>query len=313
MQEHQFESRENQPTDKLLSFQAVASEENEQSASNPLEAPYFYGDPPTLTSLLQTEARMRRAEDILSLGWAVGFLITILCVANVSSTDIATLQRNLGTCVAVMGLMGIGVIGQFVSRSRRRKRSLTAVLSKTQDRQQISALIQTLRVQNTAVRNLAKRALIDLLPGLRASDAPLIGGAERAILVRQLAISPGDPGYRDLTELLSRTAFRREVNLRVSILQALEQVGGHKELPAVERLARDISANQLKKVNGEVRAAAIACLPYLKTRAMEQRASEQLLRPSSADTSSGSTLLRAAAPQSEAVPEDLLRAAEQTA
>ena len=194
-----------------------------------------------------------------------------------------------------------------IVRSYRRKRGLIDVLSGRHDIQQVVPLIQALRVENTSARNLTKEALTRLLPRLQASDSPLLGEAERRTLLRQLAISPNDHGYRDLTELFSRSAYRREVDLRVAILSALRQVGGPRELAAVVRLSRGLpTIHSASKVPIEVREAAKESLPFLQYRAGEQRASEQLLRASSIQDLRPDTLLRPAVSQPDA-PDHLLR------
>ena len=104
---------------------------------------------------------------------------------------------------------------------------MTQVLSQNQDIQQVASLIRLLRAPTSpSVQNLAKRALIDLLPKMRSSDASLLGVLERNVLLRYLAISPCDSAYREVVELFSSSAFRREIDLRLSILSALQQVGG---------------------------------------------------------------------------------------
>ena len=121
-------------------------------------------------------------------------------------------------------------------------------------------------MESTPVRNLSKRALIPLLPTLKASDAGALTEARRDRLLRLLAISPNDSGYRDLTELFSRSAYRREIELRVSILKAFEQVGGAKELPAVLRLSqgKPFTLHSRASIPKEVQQAAQECLPYLQ-------------------------------------------------
>ena len=163
--------------------------------------------------------------------------------------------------------------------------------------------------RSASVSALAKKKLTELLPAVKASDSGSIGVEERKILLRQLCIPPNDPGYRDPMELFSKVAYKRELEFRLSILKALEQIGGMQEVEAVERVARgQISALSASKFPDEIRKAAQDCLPYLKARSEEQRDASQLLRASSVNDLSGDALLRPASSPSETGSELLLRA-----
>lgn len=264
-----------------------------------------------LTALLEQEARCRRREELTILAWSVHFLALMLWIPN-STTHAASMTRNLILCFVLMGgVMGTGMCVQFYRRSYRRKRSLTTALAQSQDVTQVGYLIQALRVQNTRVCNLAKRTLIVLLPTLKASDAARLGDSERAILLRLLSIPPNDLGRRDLKELFSRLAYRRELELRLAILKALEQVGGARELATVERLARGLPGPpSISKICREIQEAAQECLPYLQMRANVQRAREELLRASGAHARLNGGLLRPAGPPTDAFPEQLLRSSK---
>jgi hypothetical protein len=268
----------------------------------------------SLTAMLEKEAKLRRNEEMAGFAWAMLFLVSMLSIATLRTTDIATLQRDMAICFAALGTVGIGVYTQLFRSASRRKRSYTKALSSRQDMKQIGALIHTLRGTDASVRDLSKRALIDLLPRLRASDAAALGEYERMILLKQLAINPRDLGYREVTEMFSPSAFRREVDLRVSILKAYEQVGGTKELDTVDKLARGLpTLHRSSRLPAEIKNAANECLPYLVTRANDERASRQLLRASGMEAVGTGELLRPAAEQSGTGKEHLLMAAEQAA
>jgi len=180
-----------------------------------------------------------------------------------------------------------------------------------QSRQQLGVLVRTLELPSIPLQNLAKRRLIELLPTLRASDAALLSEADRRILLRPLTISPQNWGGRVLRELFSRSAYRREVDLRLAILKAFEQIGGDQEIGVVERLAdRSSMLFGPLSVLPEIREAAQACLPFVQHHAGEQRASAQLLRASSPPSSPSDVLLRPASGLSDTSPEQLLRAGE---
>lgn len=264
-----------------------------------------------LEALMEKEVRLQRREADLAFAWSGAFLLSVFLVSLRVSSDVpsyeAFMKLLFGLLLATMICLGV----HLRRRSHRRKRTLTHALGQNHDLRQLSPLIQATRVDNTAVRNMAKQALIDLLPTLKASDSELLSDADRAHLLRLLGISPSDIGYRDLTELYSRLAYPREVQLRLSILKGLEQVGGAKELMVVERLSRGLSHPMSPaKIPDEVRNAAAECLPFLQQRADEQRDGAQLLRASSVRSTPHEALLRPALSPPGAPPEQLLRSAE---
>ncbi len=264
-----------------------------------------------LNALIKQELRLKRRDDYVMLVWTAAFTLAMFAVTHRVVAEAGSGSGIDATiamiCTVTFGMVTVALITR---RSYRRKTALTQELSKNHDTALIGPLVDTLNVESTPVRNLSKRGLIPLLPTLKASDADLLTDARRARLLRLLAISPNSSGHRDITELFSRSAYRREVDLRVSILKAFEQTGGAKELATVERLSRGLPGLQGGTVPAEVRQAAAECLLYLQSRVQGQRASEQLLRPSSADTTSGDVLLRPASSQIEVVPEQMLRASK---
>ena len=270
-------------------------------------------DNQTLSILLQKEARQRTND-----AWRTGVYMLLFMLPIVQLLHLPSGGANTNAYMTSMQFFAVYtcvlttfMLAHLTRRSYRRKRSLTQELAKTHDVGMVTSLVETLRVDNTQVRNLTKHALTGLLPQLRASDGELLGEKQRDVLLRQLAISPADKGYRDLGELFSRAAYQRELQFRLSILKSLEQVGGAKELPIVERLSRGLPNLQSgTRVPKEVREAAKECLPSLQERALGQRASEQLLRASSAQDTATDVLLRPASGQPDALPDQLLRASE---
>lgn len=76
-------------------------------------------------------------------------------------------------------------------------------------------------------------------------------------------------------------------------------------MPYVQRLAESAVVTPYKK---EIRQAAQECLPFLKERAAQLRASQMLLRPSGVEETGSAALLRPAAESSATDPAQLLRA-----
>ncbi len=172
-------------------------------------------------------------------------------------------------------------------------------------------LIRTLSAQNRSLRDFGVQNLTTLLPKLYAGEDSLLSKAHRALLLQQLMVLPNDPRYRDRTEPLSRAAYRREMDLRLAILKALEKVGGEQELATVTQLAQSLpTGRNARTVPAELRAAAQECLPTLQMRAAGQRSETQLLRASSLTTRPESELLRPTTPGASDPPEQLLRASE---
>ena len=95
-------------------------------------------------------------------------------------------------------------------------------------------------------------------------------------------------------------------HLRVSVLQALQQVGEVSSLPPVGEMAegKGKAAGQ-----PEVERAAQECLPFLQLRAENQRFNHTLLRASDGNVTRSEMLLRPASGQSETTirAEELLR------
>ena len=276
----------------------------------------------TLVTMLQTEAHSRNRQTVGVLTASTALLLGIvLMVPRLAVSNPETFGFRLAICFAMLFGIGGVMTASLTRRSYRSKKSLTDHIARTSAKTQVGALVRALKVDGKAVKNIAKICLTDLLPTLNATDTDLLGERERDILIKTLAISPDDKGYRDLTELWSAAAKRREIEFRVAILKAYEQVGGAKELllvsrlaeeiPVVPRFARNLRAKRsINKMGPEIARAAAECLPYLQIRANEELASRQLLRASSADSGTERTLLRPSGAESDIPAEQLLRAVE---
>jgi hypothetical protein len=247
----------------------------------------------TLAALFEQEARRQQREDLLGSILMLTGMFILIRSAYAFVGDAATLSASLRVVFGALLMLGTGMCAIPGVRSYRRRGALLRALDESRDVRQVGDLVRILKLTSTPVRNLAKQQLIHVLPRLQASDAPRLGGEERSILLRHLAISPRDTGYRDITEIFSHSAYRREVEFRLAILKAMEQVGGERELPVVERLSRGVpSVTSASWVPAEVRAAAKECLPFLQARIHEQRESAQLLRASSRQSAAPGELLR---------------------
>ncbi len=151
-------------------------------------------------------------------------------------------------------------------------------------------------------RSALLKAIIRILPRLRASDTDLMDADTRKLLNQQLgrstrALSEAWAGARRVEE---HTAYD------VAILKAWEQVGDERALPFVEKLA---GLNARTSAQKRVQQAALECLPYLQSRADQQRVAHTLLRAAQPPVEPGDVLLRAATAYAAPVEtEHLLRA-----
>jgi hypothetical protein len=125
----------------------------------------------------------------------------------------------------------------------------------------VGLLIEQLDAVDNHARVVAHEALADLLPRLRAEDAPLLTREHRARLYRALRFSSR-----------FQWPIHKDVPLVVAILKALEQVGDARALPEVERLA-------VRSREPRIRTAAQSCLPALRERIAQEREQARLLRP----------------------------------
>lgn len=209
------------------------------------------------------------------------------------------------TLVAIM-VVAAGL--RFAADRKRRlhRRHLTQSLAGHADVRSIGPLIDALKLDDLRTREISYNALIPLLPQLKASDAALLNDSQRTKLLRILSLPIENPLYKDVRDLF-RPAKNQAIEIRVSILQALEQVGDSKAIPFVAPLAK-----QEAKTDGErrIKEAAQECLPALKLRAEQQQTIQTLLRASQPSDALPDTLLRAAAGHQDTPSEQLVRASD---
>ena len=150
--------------------------------------------------------------------------------------------------------------------------------------QSVGPLAEALEMSDSEVTETAIRALIRLLPRLKASDASLINPHQRSCLNEALR-------------------WNRDIDLTLAILAAWEQVGDTGAIEDVEGLAAGQgSGGRIPKI----KAAAQECLPLLLQSAGRQQNNTQLLRPVDGSIMPKDTLLRPALPQASPIPPDQL-------
>jgi hypothetical protein len=194
-------------------------------------------------------------------------------------------------------LFGGGAAADIIGGSDSR-RDLAASLGRARDPRAVSALALAARDGDEDTSRVASAGLEEILPTLKASDAPYI--------------SP--EGMDALIALVKRGNLR----LGLSILAAFKQVGDSRALPVVEELAKEknevgaILTGELARPSvfwQSLQEGARECLPYLRALVEEEKARTTLLRAAQA-TDTGVSLLRPANGVVDSDEQVLLRAVE---
>jgi len=158
----------------------------------------------------------------------------------------------------------------------------------------VGALAEAMDIPNKKMRAQAEAALTRLLPRLRPEYAHLLNAAQRPSLYQRLKIE----------NAATRPDFL------VAVLEALEKIGDAAALSRVEKLA----ASTVITTNGtRVKEAAQRCPPILELRIQTLETSNTLLRASSPEDTSASSLLRPVQRDDGTAPEQLLRASNSVA
>lgn len=172
----------------------------------------------------------------------------------------------------------------------RARHSLASIIEETQDLRFLSILLalqKEMKADPTVTRSVYN-ALRRLVPQIVHGDSSGISVSER---IQALLLILGAP-YKD-------------VELTLSVLKALEQIGDESAIPAVTELAETSAATPGMK---RIQQAARECLPYLHIHADEMRQARTLLRASNPAFGGTDDLLRPSTPMKPYPhPEQLLR------
>ena len=265
-----------------------------------------------LVAILRTESRMRARRKHL-VRWGA-FLITIgWLYSTIAMHDFSF--RNLFFLYIPVSLL---VLSQMASQ---RAQTSVLAISRFDDVRAIGPLAEALEFPDRDIRPIVRKALIHLLPRLKASDAALLNAGQRACLNRAL--------------------WGGNTELTLAILKAWEQVGDADAIPDVEQLARGPGSRPVKGLmeiryrkgwfgfakKGErlsdslfracpseiveadrpkIAMAALECLPALRQNVENRHVGSQLLRPAEGDRVSSEALLRPSSPQISAEPPEQL-------
>jgi HEAT repeat protein len=153
----------------------------------------------------------------------------------------------------------------------------------------VGPLAEALEWPDPAIKSMAARSLVRLLPLLNATDSGLLTTRQRGCLHRVLRMGNS----------------RKQEALMVAILKALEQVGDESAVPYVKQLAFGAARTRIQQ---RVQEKAQECLPFLEVGATQRQGSQTLLRASSVDASQPDVLLRSASGAKVVEPTQLLRA-----
>jgi hypothetical protein len=270
-----------------------------------------------MLAVLVQESRKRAGWKKFSIGTGLS-LIALIFAFSIYTRDIS-LHALFALC-APLGLL-------FTRGAASRKQQAIAMaITQFDDVRAVGPLAEALEFPHEAVVPVAEKALIRLLPRLKASDVSLLNSAQRACL--NLALRGGN------------------TELTLAILKAWEQVGDADAISAVQQLAegrtpdrraeeksfvevqerdnRELVVKTAKRLSvflvgarrpeileadrPKIVAAAQECLPALRQSVENRQIGSQLLRPADGNLTPSDVLLRPTIPHVSTEPSgELLR------
>jgi len=225
-------------------------------------------------AILREESRQRAKRQKLFIGLFLSIVLGLVALA--------ILTHNTSMLTFMGSYTSLFVIGAAASQQQK---SAAMAITRFDDVRAAGPLAEALEFKDKDVVPLATKALISLLPRLKASDAPLLSPEQRFCLNRALR--------------------GKNTELTLAILKAWEQVGDSKAIEEVEKLAHGRGRGGRYAA---VVAAAQECLPFLRQSAERQQIGSQLLRAADGSVTPAGVLLRPAMPHAPTEPsEELLR------
>src|SRR5579871_1543457 len=225
----------------------------------------------TLRSLLSEEIQTLRAAKrryfAMLVITALFHLMAFLCVSHLPGQEAVRVALML----FIAWISAPLVFARYESRriSRKRVHAVVTRLHKDRARNNLGVLIEAMETGDVATTNLARLAVIAILPELTATDARALGSRHRAYLHQALRGSNSE--------------------FILAILHALEQVGDPTAIPYVKRL---IPCPVWLWGSGRIEQAARKCLVALETRRDTLQTKQALLRAVVDPPSPANTLLR---------------------
>jgi hypothetical protein len=223
-------------------------------------------------TLLREESQKRAKRQKVFLGI---FLSIVLCFVLIAIfTHHTTMLNSIGSYVSF--------IAMGAAASQQQKTAALAI-ARFDDVRAVGALAEALEFKDKDVVPMAEKALICLLPRMKASDAALLSPTQR--------------------QSLNRALKGKNTALTLAILKAWEQVGDARAVEEVEKLAQGRGrGGRIPKVVE----AAQECLPFLRQSAERQQIGSQLLRAADGNLTPADVLLRPAMPRASTEPPDQL-------
>jgi hypothetical protein len=226
-------------------------------------------------------------------GMRLGFLIAtwVVIIPYTVVNAIEQFSVRHWAAGAILALAALLETQLYRLTLRDEHRLLASRLARIDDVRCIGRLVELLSWPGEAVSGIAAAALTRLLPRVRATDGALLTEAQRTILYERLTLANA----------------RRNPQLLISILRALEQIG---DAPAVAHVTHLANARVTTADERRVWQAATSCLPFLRERAKLTQVSHSLLRASAATPPGAETLVRPAAAADASDAAQLLRAGQ---
>jgi len=206
-------------------------------------------------------------------------------------------SEKWGILMVILFICSIPILLWFVLRP---KQFAVERLTRWHDVRAVGALVDIISLSDAKSCALARDALLELLPRMRASDAHLLNTQHR--------------------ENLRVVLLGQDIALIQAMLNAYQQIGDERDIPAVEGLlsGREATTRSRKdrsksKVadNPDVRDAALECLAFLQAKAQQSRISQTLLRAADQPGTVSAELLRPVASTVSTDPQQLLRSSQE--
>ncbi len=226
----------------------------------------------------EAKKRKKKLQGLRILGICYGVLVVSILILSL-------VEHTRGMFGVFRLLSFTGIIAGIGAASKVQKEGVRK-LAKSPDIRGVGHFIEALDFGDKEIRAEAVDALMGQLPRLKASDSRLLNDDQRAVLYKQLR--------------------GKNTKLILAILESLEQIGDAKAIPPVESLAGNAGSESR---DSQIAASAKACLPALRLRAEQERASQTLLRPTTNEGAESEILLRPMANAQDTPAEQLLRAA----
>jgi hypothetical protein len=225
-------------------------------------------------TVLRQESQQRTKRQKIFTGIFLG--VVLLFVLFAIFTRKLTMLSQMGSYV---GLIAMG------TAASQQQKVASMVIARFNDVRAVGPLTEALEFKDPDTVQIATKALISLLPRLKASDAPLLSPTHR--------------------HSLNKALQGKNTELTLAILKAWEQVGDAGAVSEVEKLVEGRGrGGRISKVVE----AAKDCLPFLRQSAERQQIGSQLLRPSDGNLTPSDVLLRPAMPHTSTEPPgELLR------